>query len=96
MNPPLTLAEAVFAVLTELQIDRLIELCFKIVQGVGYACSIIIPAMVLYFQKRNAKNLAAKVDASTEASKVALTVANGHNEKIATLTESLKNSQNIP
>ena len=60
-------ASACCAALTELQINRLIELCFKIVQGVGYACSIIIPTMVLYFQKRNAKNLAAKVDASTTA-----------------------------
>jgi predicted RND superfamily exporter protein len=93
MTPPSTLAELCFAALTELQIDRLIELAFKIVQGVGYACSIIIPSMVLYFQRRNARNIAAKVDASTEASKEALTVANSHNAKIANLTEVIKSHQ---
>lgn len=87
---PPTLAELIFATLTELQIDRIIDLGFKIVQGIGYVCSIIIPLLVLRFQKRNALKLANKVDASTEASKRALDVANGHNEKIATLTATIQ------
>lgn len=75
------------AILTEIQVDRILDLAFKVVQGVGYASSILLPALLLYFQKRNAIEIKGKVDESTKASEVALTVANGHNEKIAKLTE---------
>lgn len=80
------------AALTDNQTDRIIGIAEKFVSGIGAVAAIVLPALVLYFQKRNAKNLISKVDASTEASKTALNVANGHNEKIANLTEIVANS----
>ena len=79
------------AMLTEIQIDRILDLAFKVIQGIGYASSILLPALLLYFQKRNAIEIKGKVDESTKGSEVALNSANGHTEKIANLTEKIAN-----
>jgi O-methyltransferase involved in polyketide biosynthesis len=88
----MTLAETLFAVLTEHQLDRLIDLISKVVNGILAAVAVILPSLVLYFQKRNAKALIEKINESAEASTAALDVANGHNQKIAVLTEIIANS----
>jgi len=41
--------------LNDAHIDRLIDLGFKVVQGLGYAGSLILPALILYFQNKNNK-----------------------------------------
>lgn len=74
---------------TEQQNDRIIDLIFKIVQGVGYVVTMVLPVLILRYQKRNVTAIKTEVEKSTVASEVALTVANGHNAKIADLTQQI-------
>jgi len=81
------IAEILYAVLTETQVDRLIGILSRVVEISASIGGVILPAMLLYFQKRNFNRLSDKQDAATEASQSAIKISNGHNEKIIAVAE---------
>lgn len=90
----MNITDLILAVLTDAQFDRILSIIEKIVQGVAALAAVVLPLLVLHFQKRNFKSVTAKqeenaiaLEKAKQASETALNVANGHNEKIANLTE---------
>ncbi len=85
---------ALFAVvaLTDLQVDQVIRIIeaslHTFAEGVKAVWVALSPIGIGYLMWRQAMNRKA-LDANTEVSKTAFEVANGHNEKIANLTEQL-------
>ena len=89
----------IFIALTEAQNDRLIEILWEIVKFIIGALGILLPSLLLYFQRINKETVTQKIDEvekkldlNTKVSEVAFNVANGHNAKIVELREDLNRS----
>lgn len=90
--------ETFLATLTEPQISRLIELGFELVKAAVSLISVvgaIGTGALLYFQKRNKAELTAKIDENTAVNNEQIRVSNGHNEKIAAMSEQIANAKPV-
>jgi hypothetical protein len=83
--------------LTETQTDHLIHLLEYLLKtfevGVKALWAALAPFLLAYLafrQARNRKEIETKIEENTRVSTDAFVVANGHNEKIARLTESVE------
>ena len=79
--------------LTEMQVDRILDIVSSALKtvagGIGVVWSALAPFLIGYLvirQKVNRKALDDAISENTEVSKEAFRVANGHNAKIAELT----------
>src|SRR5690242_18108686 len=90
----LHLLDMLLAALTERQIDDIIKHFGTLVAAISSLATTAGVIVLIWRQSKNKTDLAAKIDDNTKKteagiakSEEALTVANGHNEKIAKATE---------
>ena len=88
-----SIAAALLLALTDPQVDHLIKLLESLMtmtsEGIKTLWFALSPLLLAYLAWRQAQNRKA-LDANTQVSEKAFEVANGHNEKIVTLTETVK------
>jgi hypothetical protein len=77
------------AMLTDPQVDRILDMVYKIIVGIGGFMSVALPALILHFQRRNVSAVTKEIAVNKELSVVATTTANDTNTKIAKLAEEL-------
>lgn len=88
------------AALTDDQTTHVLRMINQIVDLLVSVVTISLPVLLLYFQRKNKKDITEKVDAvekkvdeNTAVSQTAFDVANGHNAKIAQLTQQIADSK---